>query len=284
MKKSFAISIASACLLSNASAYELPIEVTNAITNDSWGSSFEPSLQRQELKQYFLANWQSILNDLDSLPIRRYDPKYKKERVIGSYSTFFEDCEALEPLNYLDFLEQSLTLAETGRIEKGMLLDLTAGLVEKQNFLSINYEHPRVAAILQRKLKIAQNEDSSWRELLEKSANGDLADNYLTNQSTDAPLPQTLPGIKLKRPWGSLIKKYEKITGTKVPPDPDFPEEPQSRPERRPRQSGMSDDSQINTARQTISPTSKSMIVAMAALSFGGLIWMWARWRKRRER
>ena len=53
----------------------------------------------------------------------------------------------------------------------------------------------------------------SW---LDEAAAGDLADNYLTNKSDDAPLPETLPGIKLKRPWASLIKKYEMMTGKKV--------------------------------------------------------------------
>jgi hypothetical protein len=56
-------------------------------------------------------------------------------------------------------------------------------------------------------------------------ASGKLADEYLTNRPTEAALPQTLPGIKLKRPWGKLIKRYERLTGEKIPPDPDFPEE-----------------------------------------------------------
>jgi hypothetical protein len=284
MKKSFAISIASACLLANANAYELPIEVTNAITNDSWGIQLTPALSRNELTTYFLSNWSQLLNNIEHFPTRMYDPSYKKERIISTVSTFYEDCALLEPLVYVDFLDKVLSLRESGRITPGELQLILLPDNSKSDFLSVNYEHPRVANILEKAISLVPPDDDGLKRCLEDMANGSLADNYLTNKSMDAPLPQTLPGIKLKRPWGSLIKKYEKITGTKVPPDPDFPEEPQSRPERRPHQSGLSDDSEINTARQTISPTSKSMIGAMAALSVGGLIWMWARWRKRRER
>lgn len=69
--------------------------------------------------------------------------------------------------------------------------------------------------------------------LVDDQAGGKLADNYMVNSSDDDPLPQTLPGIKLQRPFASGIRKYEAMTGNRVPPDPNFPDHHTTRPSRK---------------------------------------------------
>ena len=71
----------------------------------------------------------------------------------------------------------------------------------------------------------------SYRELLESIATGELADNYLPDQGVDLPPPELLPGIRLQRPFASLIGKYEQLTGEKFPHDPKFNPRPTRRGE-----------------------------------------------------
>lgn len=107
----------------------------------------------------------------------------------------------------------------------------------------------------------------SLLSLVEDQEKGDLADNYMANMSDDAPLPQTLPGIKLKRPFASLIKKYERLTGRKVPPDPDFPDEPQTRPSKRNPDAGGEREKTNAEAGEESSTSWMPVVVAIAAMA-----------------
>jgi hypothetical protein len=108
-------------------------------------------------------------------------------------------------------------------------LDIVFGREKKDDFLPVNWEHPRVRAILTKMRKLIPQTNESLQSYVEDVATGKLADNYMTNEGDDAPLPETLPGIKLVRPWDSLIKKYERMTGKKIeePHDPTFNPRPE---------------------------------------------------------
>jgi hypothetical protein len=202
--------------------------------NDSWGGQREPALSRADLKSHMMTNWRKITADIDALPISKFDPKYNKERVLPSISLFIDDCEGLPPLEYLDFLDQMLVLYEQKRISDDAFEHAFLPSLEKQDFLSVNYSHPRMAAILQKAISLTPHYNDDLKSCFKDMVSGALADNYMTDRSDDAPLPETLPGVKLKRPWGSILRKYERLTGKKVPPDPGFPDEDQTRPPRRP--------------------------------------------------
>ncbi len=218
--------------LRDATAYELPPEVINGVANDSWGSNFEPALSSRDLKNYFAKNWRNVAANIELLPTHKIDPKHNKERLIPIYSTFYESCEILEPDEYVDFIDQMLLLYEQKRVSDLFFEGFLMADFEKQDFLSVNFEHPRVAAFLKKAISLVPPEDESLRSCLEDMANGTLADDYMVNRSDDGAKPQTLPGIKLKRPWDSLIRKYERATGKKLPPAPDFPEDAE-RPSKR---------------------------------------------------
>jgi hypothetical protein len=100
---------------------------------------------------------------------------------------------------------------------------------KKDDFLSVNWEYPRVRVILKKVIKLIPTTDEDLRSCVEEIASGRLADNYMTDKGDDDPRPETLPGIKLVRPWDSLLKKYERMTGKKVEEsyDPTFNPRPE---------------------------------------------------------
>jgi hypothetical protein len=221
--------------------FEIPPQVVNAIANDAWGARHEPSITRDELRSYMRDNWRHIAANIESLPIAKFDANYRKDRALPSMSLFIADCEGLSASEYLEFLDQMLGLYEQRRISYDAFKHSICPELEKRDFISVNYSHPRVAAYLQKAIALIPADDLDMKALLEADASGSLADNYMTDRGDDDPLPETLPGVKLKRPWGSIIRKYEKLTGNKVPDDPDFPDEAQTRPVRRSRVNTGSD-------------------------------------------
>jgi hypothetical protein len=213
----------------------LPADIERAfVKNNPYISRGDAmSMDDPRFVEYVLKNWRPIAERIEILPEVEGDIPEKGVAFNVSVIAFSEACEKLPPMEYVDFLDRMLVLYEQRRISELAYEQVILPGLEKQDFLSVNYEHPRVEAILKKALSLLSPEEESLRSCLEKTASGALADNYKTDKSDDAPLPETLPGIKLKRPWDSLIKKYERITGKKLPPDPDFPENPGTRPHRR---------------------------------------------------
>jgi uncharacterized protein (DUF1015 family) len=150
--------LVTALLLVRAISSELPIEVVNAIANDSWGQKLNPSLTRQELGSYFTKNWRSIAANIEALPLSKYDTVYKKKVPISSHSLFFESCEALEPVEYVEFVDGMVGLYEQKRISANgfELLLLPEG--EKQSFLSVNYEDEKSPLFL----RVTKNSGVVW--------------------------------------------------------------------------------------------------------------------------
>ena len=171
---------------------------------------------KAKFTQYICEHWKDIM--------REYIPNYHNSD--GPNKTLTIDvirfaAEDLPPLEYLDFLENLLDMEDQGKLPRGNNSLMLDGRNKKSSFLEVNWQYPRVQAILKRAIKLFSN-DKVAVAAFEATASGKLADNYRNGVSDDAPDPETLPGIKLQRPWGSLIRKYEWLTGKKVPPDPKY--------------------------------------------------------------
>ncbi len=180
---------------------------------------------------YIRSNWRTIVLEVDGLMNDGVDGMHG-----FTYSTLAYACEDLPGEEYVDFLDSLAKMLEKKKAAGERLPNygqLFSGFGAKKNFLSVNHGHPSVKRLLQRLIDLFQDEPPDGASVFEAQINGELADNYLTDVAPGSPLPETLPGIRLKRPWASLIGKYEQLTGKKVPPDPDFPEGVQTRPSKR---------------------------------------------------
>lgn len=183
---------------------------------------------------YILGNWKLLMANVKSLPFHPREAELQSEISLSSLAILGAACEKLPPLEYLDFLDQMLTLFEQSENTRTLIESNVFGVDEKHNFLSVNWEHPRVLAILSKYRELIPSENEALLVCVDAMASGALADNYMYDRSDDAPRPETLPGIKLKRPWDSIIKKYERVTGRKLgdPNDPTFNPRAEKRGER----------------------------------------------------
>lgn len=211
--------------------------------------------------KYICEHWATLLDE--------YTPNTHNT---GNYKTLTlsiicHAAEELPPMEYLNFLDKLLDMEEQGKLPSGGDSMLLHGSNEKHDFLSVNWEHPRVQKILAKAIKVFSNNRSSV-ELLKSMAAGELADNYREGVSDDMPDPQTLPGIKLKRPFGSLIRKIELFTGKKVPPDPKY----DPRPTRR---GGSSADTTATLEEKapSIFHIWPWLALGIAVLAFASFIW-----------
>jgi hypothetical protein len=122
---------------------------------------------------------------------------------------------------------------EQKRISFTAFYSIYDGGYGKEDFWSVNWEHPRVQRIFARIRKFDPSPNAAFMDALEAQAAGKLADNYMVNRSDDGPLPQTLPGIKLQRSFASVIRRFEARTGKRVPADPDYPDHHNIRPSKK---------------------------------------------------
>ncbi len=192
---------------------------------------------------YIHKDWREIADNIEWLPLAEGDRIPEKQAFNLSVMYFGQTCESLPPLEYLDFFEKMLSLAEEDRISFSAIEFLYYAQDEKDCFFSVNWEYPRVQKILNRFIKLIPPEEASLLNMVKVQSKGELAENYLNEKSDDARLPETLPGIKLKRPWDSLIKQYEKLTGknVEVPYHPHYNPRPTKEMASRPQIASTSD-------------------------------------------
>jgi hypothetical protein len=256
----------------------LPPDITAGIRTSQVGESggfFVRGVDREVFFDYMRKHWREIADDIESLPKAERSSASDEVAWNVSVINFGAACEWLPPLEYVDFMDKFLELREQKRI--GFLpfqLQMSASC-KKQDFLDVNWEHPRVKAIFEKARKLTPSSETAFLASLDAAAKGELADNYKTNMAHDAPLPETLPGIKLKRPWASLIKKYEALTGKKLPPDPEWDPRPTKRGGTQGDLAAIQTESQRNT--RIVWPWLASGVALLAALSF-----IWKARRKRR--
>ena len=213
--------------------FVIPSDIANGFVQSSIGEDnglYIQGVDEEIFIIYFKENWKSIVNNVERLPFHPHENEKESEVSLTSLSIFVLACENLPPLEYLDYLDSMLVLFVEKKIDI-TALSLVLGRGKKQDFLSVNWEHPRVRVILAKAKQLIPPSDVDLLSCIDDMASGALADNYRTNVSEEVPNPETLPGIKLKRPWDSLIKKYERMTGKKL----EEPHDPQlnPRPERR---------------------------------------------------
>lgn len=194
--------------------------------NESYG--------RQELFIHYISqNWRNIVENIECLPPLDGHEDEKGVKFNVSVVRFGYSCAHLPPEEYLEFFEQIVSLYEQKRISFTAFENIYHGADEKHDFWSVNWEHPRVQAIFDRIRNFNPPPDDTFKSMVEDQSIGKLADNYMHDLPVDSPPPETLPGIKLQRPWASLIRKYEAITGKRVPVDPNFPDHNNARPSRK---------------------------------------------------
>ena len=187
----------------------LPPEIAAGISQSSRGESgglFLHGVDDQVFFDYVCQHWREMADHIEDLPPAEGNFTSKKDAVNASVSHFGAACEWLPPLEYLDFMEKFLTLAEQKRIsfrpiEWQMMADC-----KKQDFLAVNWRHPRVKAIFARARLLTPPREKDFLSWMDGAAEGELADNYMTNMPDDRPLPETLPGIRLEIPWFSLLR------------------------------------------------------------------------------
>ena len=234
------ILILAACLGMTVAAekVEIPTDIATALSTSAIGENGGfgvRGVDEAELRSYIKSNWREIATHIESLPLRVAPGGFiiasKEQAFNGTVANFAAACESLPPLEYLDFLDQFLSLHENKRISFHPIETALTGVNEKRDFLAVNWEHSRVQAICSKALELIPTSKVSYRELFESIATGELADNYLPDQGVDLPPPELLPGIKLQRPFASLIGKYEQLTGKKFPHDPKFNPRPTRRGE-----------------------------------------------------
>ncbi|RYD84670.1 MAG: hypothetical protein EOP84_04870 [Verrucomicrobiaceae bacterium] len=226
------------CLMASlqvaAADYELPGDICEGIAQSQIGENggFElRGVDGERFESFVRTNWRQIIDHIDTLPPAEAPKGYAFDSLesarAASVANFAASCEILPPEEYLDCMESFLSLYENGRVSKSPLLRQLMGVEQKANFFEVNWEHPRVQAILQRVKELEA--EPAVLGFAEAAAKGELADNYMTNRPDGDPGPQTLPGIRLKRPWGSLIEKYQALTGKKAPYDPGYDPRPDKR-------------------------------------------------------
>ncbi len=225
-------------IMDSRGEFEIPEDISQAIATAGMGESGGfgiRDIDEAVFYDYIRANWRQIVENIEVLPLGDPGPGgsflSEEDAIRASVRRFSAACESLPPMEYLEFLETMIGLYEQERIsfkmlERGPFMPAW----RKRDFLSVNWEHPRVAAILSKIIELTPPEEEAFLSLLQSRASGELADSYMYDRSDEDELPETLPGIKLQRPWASLIRQYERITGKKVPHDPKYDG---PRPERR---------------------------------------------------
>ncbi len=255
---------------SSQAELNLPPDIQVALTQSNPGESgglFVHGTSEERLFGFIRENWREIAERIEELPVTPGVFDSATSQKNATVIVFGVACEWLPAEEYLEFLEKFTELREEGRIDFGVWKSQLFGWAKKDHFLAVNWQHPRVKNLLEKAMGMVPETETDTLEMLNNIAHGKLADSYLVNKPDDAPLPETLPGVKLKRPFASLISKYERLTGKRVPADPQFPEEMHSRPPRR-SENGLNDvPVSVDMASALFSGRAKSLAVASFSLA-----------------
>lgn len=203
----------------------LPDEISHSFqrAGQRMPSSEELYGEQQSFTDYILKNWRTISEDIECLP-----PKDGEDNPGVKFNVsviqFGYACAQLPPTEYVEFFEKIVGLYEQKRISFSAFENIYEGADAKRDFWTVNWEHPRVQAIFARIRKFDPPPRKALLDFIENQASGKLADTYMHDLPDDTKPPETLPGIKLQRPWASVIRKFEAMTGNRVDADPNFPD------------------------------------------------------------
>jgi hypothetical protein len=158
----------------------------------------------QPMVDYVKANWSELLDNLKEVPSAGKS-KTSAAMLLGRIA------EELPPEDYLEFMAKYLDAYEKGDIPTNIVALQIAGSVRKEYFFAVNFEDARAKSIISRAKSLAPEKETDFRAYMDELMSGKLADMYLANESDDAPRPETLPGIKLRAPFASLIEKAKRM-------------------------------------------------------------------------
>lgn len=155
----------------------------------------------EELAEYIRANWRYLMTHIGEVPT-------KDETTISAIALIGQSAEELPPEEYLDFLDAFLSLYSEGLIPDNILMYRLFGMGRKNFFISVNSAHPRVQGFLERTKELVPKENEKLHSIITDLAKGEGSDMYYANASENDLPPETLPGIKLRRPFESMIPEF----------------------------------------------------------------------------
>lgn len=184
-----------------AEDFKLDSEIQTLLANSGTtedGGIYNMEHRQKEVADYVRQNWRLLLANLEKVPTNAGN--------IDAAAMLIGRCaEDLPPIEYLDFFDAYLDAYSKHQIRDQTLVLQLCGLARKKDFLSVNWEDHRVQSILKRAEELAPRENSDLHALIKKIASGSLSDMYFANSPTHARPPETLPGIKLRPPFESLL-------------------------------------------------------------------------------
>jgi len=194
--------LAAVSLSVTARALEMPPEVEAAFRKASVGEGggllTDKPAQREFVIDYVKANWRELLPRFEEIQVRGNNTA-SRISVIGVAA------EELEPLEYLDFLDEYLSLVRQGKVPLRELVSQILGKGRKQYFIAVNFKHPRVKEVLAAAMRLYEERGTGLSadevSCLEHLAEGRLAGSYVDEGSGRKP-PETLPGSGGWRFWG----------------------------------------------------------------------------------
>lgn len=205
--------------LPTLAALDLPPQVAEAFRNVSVGEEgylASSNGGRELILEYVKKDWKELLDGLEGVP--------SPSGTVGAAAMIVGlAAEELPPLDYLDFLDHYLIIYSRGIVGDESLRMQLGGMDRKNHFISVNYEHPRVRALLLRAKELVPKDNAEFQEYLDEQLAGKLSDMY-SSGAEDARPPETLPGIKLRAPFESLMEKAKRLgmlkdesEGTRLP-------------------------------------------------------------------
>jgi hypothetical protein len=207
--------LAAASLLEASDALDMPPDVEEGFKHASVGESgglFTGAPEHRDiLVEYVKSNWRELLPHFEEVQVRGNTIE-SKISVIGIAA------EELEPLEYLNFLDEYLILVRQGRVPLDEMVSQIGGNGRKRDFMAVNWKYPKVREQLTAVMKLNEEKGGilSPDEVtgLQSVAEGGEADSY--DDGTGREPPETLPGVKLENPFASLIKKATRPEKTKA--------------------------------------------------------------------
>lgn len=159
------------------------------------GKGKEPNLQ---LREYVAGHWLELLDNFESIQTVG-NTSYASIVTLGLLA------EDLPPEQYVEFMDHYVDLYSQHRIPDRQFLLQLMGVGRKAYFMTVNAKHPKVRAILKKAQDVVPVDNVALQSAIASEISGEGDDMYYANKSDDEPPPQTMPGIKLKTPFESLI-------------------------------------------------------------------------------
>jgi len=179
---------------------EFPPEIVKGFQKSEFleGGGIAIEGDRAAFISFVTNNWRSLTDDLDSLPPSDLPSIYPNGQHEYSVAILGTACETLQPEEYVSFLQKWVGLFEKDQIPLRVMENSLSGVTNsKRNFVSANWQEPRIQAILRRAIEKTPKASTEQINLFTGMLTGKCAGDYLNSQSDVIVRPQTLAGVKL---------------------------------------------------------------------------------------